>query len=90
MVSLIKALLTSGRKGEAYDKALATLVLALAAAGIRTDPTLGWDLSEGELEALLLALSGVLATFIGGNGFEHYSKSKSTAPPPQEEESAPP
>ncbi len=72
-------LLVTGRKGSAFQIAVLVLVLLILGAGV--DPQLVWDLTESELEKLLMALAGVLATFCGGNAFEHHTK-KETAPPP--------
>ncbi len=62
-----------GRKGRAYQQALAVLVLFALMAGLNTSP-LAWDLSEGALPALLAALAGILATFVGGNAAEHVAQ----------------
>jgi len=66
MLKFLKALRTEGRKGDAYDKALFTLFLLSLGAG-----SSGRDLSQGELDSLLMGLAGILATFIGGNAAEY-------------------
>lgn len=70
-MKFLTALRTVGRKGDAYDKALLMLfLLALGAGG--TGPT-GPDISQGELDSLLMALAGILATFSGTNVGEHFA-----------------
>jgi len=64
----LKALLTNGRKGEAYDKALLTLLI-FAGLAYGSD----WSLSENELDSLLMGLAGILATFVSGNAAEHWT-----------------
>jgi hypothetical protein len=68
---MLQSLRTAGRKGDAYDKALAVFVLVFMLAG--SD-----GLTQGELDSLLLALAGILATFSGTNVGEHFARK--TAP----------
>lgn len=70
---MLKGLLVEGRKGASYQQALAVLVLFAVLAGIHTDP-FRWSWSEGTLDALLMALAGILSAFVVGNGAEHYAK----------------
>lgn len=63
----------AGRKGAAYTRALAVLVLFAFLAGIQTDP-FRWVWPDGALDALLMALAGVLSAFVVGNGVEHHAK----------------
>jgi len=79
MRALLKGLLTKGRKGSAYDKALCALFLLTIASGLSTHP-LAWSIGEDKLNALLMALAGILATFVGGNGIEHYVDGKAVSP----------
>ena len=66
VVTLPRILTTpEGRKGIAYTQALAVLVLLGLAA------VLDGGLAQGELDSLLWALAGILATFSGANVGEH-------------------
>jgi hypothetical protein len=74
----LQTIRTEGRKGDAYDKALLTLfLLALGAGGLGPN---GPELSQGELDSLLLGLSGILMTFVSGNAAEHGLKKTPTPP----------
>ena len=59
-----------GRKGLAYTQALCAWLL-LASAAVADE-----GLAQGELDALLMALAGILATFAGGNVGEHYTAAR--------------
>lgn len=63
-----------GRKGIAYTQALLVLVL-LGVASV-----LDGGLSQGELDSLLWALAGILATFSGANVGEHVATRPKAAP----------
>ena len=69
---MVKRLLSGpdGRKGIAYTQALCVLLLLAAVAGYD-------GLTQGELDSLLMALAGILATFSGGNVGEHLAGRKS-------------
>lgn len=88
---MLDRLLVAGRKGASYQQALAVLVLFGALAGMQTDP-LGWSWSDGTLDALLMALAGILSAFVAGNYGEHASKRgepEPVKPAPEEEEPEP-
>lgn len=60
-----------GRKGLAYTQALCAWILLAAATVI------DGGLTQGELDSLLMALAGILATLAGGNVGEHYAAGRS-------------
>lgn len=60
-----------GRKGLAYTQALCAWLL-LASAAVADG-----GLAQGELDSLLMALAGILATLAGGNVGEHYAAGRS-------------
>ena len=62
-----------GRKGLAYTQALVVLLLLATAAGHD-------GLTQGELDSLLWALAGILATFSGGNVGEHLAARPKATP----------
>jgi len=69
-----------GRKGIAYAQALIVLVLLGVAAFV------DGGMSENELDSLLMALTGILATFSGTNVGEHFAKRPRAAIAPAVEE----
>jgi Ca2+/H+ antiporter len=81
---VLSRLLVAGRKGASYQQALAVLVLFAALAGVHTEP-LGWSWSDGTLDALLMALAGILSAFVVGNGAEHVAKRGQAAAAPSPE-----
>ena len=72
---MVKRLLSGpdGRKGLAYTQALCVLLLLAAVAGHD-------GLTQGELDSLLWALAGILATFSGANVGEHVAARPKAAP----------
>jgi hypothetical protein len=81
MTTFLKSVRTAGRKGDAYDKALLMLfLLALGAGGLGPN---GPEISQSELDSLLLGLAGILATFVSGNAAEHGLTKKTPTPPVQ-------
>ena len=71
---MLKQIRTAGRKGDAYDKALVVFMMVFILAGLD-------GLTQGELDSLLIALGGILATFSGTNVGEHFAKRGATSPP---------
>jgi len=71
---MLERILVGGRKGTAFQQALAVLVLFGILAGIQTDPSFHWSWSEGILDSLLYALAGLTATLVAGNYGEHSAR----------------